>query len=104
MEQSEEKKPSFNVDWKPLTDECEMPGNGKHKGKKMKDVPADYLIYCYENDMVSKQVRAYVVDNMDVLKVQAAAQNKNRRKKEPWEGGRIDHFASRPRNLKGRKL
>lgn len=103
-EQEESKKgPVFNVDWKPLTDECEMPGNGVHKGKKMKDVPADYLIWCFENDRCSKQVRAYVVDNMDVLKQQAAELNKNKPKKEPWEGGRID-FAPRPRSLKGRNV
>ncbi len=95
MEQNEQKGPVFNIDWKPLTDESLMPGNGAHAGKKMKDVPADYLIWCFENNRCSKDVLAYVVDNKDVLDKQAAELNKGRRKKEPWEGGRID-FAARP--------
>ena len=103
MEQNEQKGPVFNIDWKPLTDSCPMPGKGKHAGKKMIDVPADYLIWCFENNVCSKQVRAYIVDNMDVLKQQAAVLNKGKRKKEDWEGGRID-FASSPRKLNGRRI
>jgi hypothetical protein len=102
VEQKEEKKPVFNVNWKPLTDESEMPGEGAHKGKKMKDVPADYLVWCFDNGRCSKSVVAYVVDHLDELRKKAAAMNPKGYKREPWEGGRID-FASSARKSRWRK-
>lgn len=54
-----------------LTDESLMPGNGVHKGKRMKDVPADYLLWCRENARASKSVNAYISDNYDALLKQA---------------------------------
>ena len=50
-----------------LTDESLMPF-GKHKGEKMANVPAYYLIWLYENDKCSFAVRKYIQDNLDVLK------------------------------------
>ena len=50
----------------PLTDESDMP-YGKHKGKKMKDVPDDYLLYIYENQQCSEAVRLYISENMDAI-------------------------------------
>lgn len=60
-----------------LTDECKMPF-GKHAGKKMEDVPADYLLWLYDelnadhsksrfNDREGKWVRIYIRENLDVL-------------------------------------
>jgi len=49
-----------------ITDSTPMPW-GKYKGTAMEDVPADYLIWCYDNDKCSPDVRAYIEDNMDVL-------------------------------------
>jgi len=51
---------------KALTDESPMP-YGKHKGVAMANVPADYLLYMYNQDMLTEEVSAYVEDNMDVL-------------------------------------
>lgn len=42
-----------------LTDESLMP-YGQHEGTEMINVPADYLIYLYENDKCSPEVKAYV--------------------------------------------
>lgn len=52
-----------------LTDSDLMP-TGKHKGEKMEDIPAKYLLYIYENDMCNARVRKYIEDNLDVIKQQ----------------------------------
>lgn len=53
-----------------LTDESIMP-MGKHKGEKMIDVPAKYLLYMYESEMLSNErVKLYVEDNLEVIKQQ----------------------------------
>ncbi len=49
-----------------LTDESIMP-YGKYKGQEMQDIPAEYLIWCYDNGKCSSGVIEYVDDNMDVL-------------------------------------
>ena len=50
-----------------LTDNSLMPF-GKHKGTKMANVPASYLIWIYENNKCSIEVIKYVRENLDVLK------------------------------------
>lgn len=57
-----------------LTDKSRMPW-GKWKGTQMANVPADYLLWLYrewtgeqKNISVDEQVKAYIEDNMDVLK------------------------------------
>lgn len=50
-----------------LTDESKMPW-GKYKGDSMCNVPASYLVWCYESGKCSKDVKDYVLDNLDVLK------------------------------------
>lgn len=50
-----------------LTDNSPMPF-GKHKGTQMANVPASYLIWLYDNDKCSVEVREYIEDNLDVLK------------------------------------
>jgi len=52
-----------------LTDKSLMPF-GKYQGKPMEDVPADYLMWLYDNDKYSEQVKVYIEDNMDVIKKQ----------------------------------
>lgn len=49
-----------------LTDKSVMPW-GKYKGEQMINIPAGYLIWCYENGKCSGDVKAYIVDNLDVL-------------------------------------
>lgn len=53
-----------------LKDTDKMPF-GIHKDKRMIDVPAKYLLWLYENDKCNKDVRDYVIYNLDVLKKQA---------------------------------
>ena len=50
-----------------LTDISPMPF-GKHKGTQMANVPASYLIWLYDNDKCSVEVREYIEDNLRVLK------------------------------------
>lgn len=52
-----------------LTDNSPMP-YGKHKGKQMIDVPADYLLWLYDNGKCNGEVKAYVIDNHEVLVAQ----------------------------------
>jgi uncharacterized protein (DUF3820 family) len=50
-----------------LTDESLMPF-GKHAGKKMVDVPPDYLLWYKEQKWEkNKQVMDYINENMQVL-------------------------------------
>jgi uncharacterized protein (DUF3820 family) len=41
---------------------------GVHKGKKMCNIPARYLLYIYNKGCSDKYVRAYINENMDVLR------------------------------------
>ena len=50
-----------------LTDESSMPW-GKHQGVPMADVPADYLIWLWDNNKCSGAVKAYIKENLEVLK------------------------------------
>ena len=50
-----------------LTDKSPMP-YGKHKGVEMANVPAEYLIWLYENDKCSDSVKEYIEDNIDILR------------------------------------
>lgn len=58
-----------------LTDESPMPF-GKHKGEKMANVPASYLLWIYDEwtlpnprfGFVHKEVKEYIEENLDVLK------------------------------------
>lgn len=46
---------------------------GAHKGKKLSDVPADYLIYAYENFELEHrpEFKKYLEENIDVLRKEA---------------------------------
>ena len=51
-----------------MNDNSIMP-YGKHKGTKLANVPAQYLIWLYENTTIKdKGLEAYIADNLDVLK------------------------------------
>jgi uncharacterized protein (DUF3820 family) len=55
----------------PFQDNDLMPF-GKHKGKALVNIPAFYLIYIYENDMVyDLRVKKYIANNLDTLKKEA---------------------------------
>jgi uncharacterized protein (DUF3820 family) len=41
---------------------------GKHKGKKMANIPADYLLHLLDNYMCYGSVKAYIQENEDVLR------------------------------------
>ena len=53
-----------------LNDDSLMP-NGKYKGEKMANVPAKYLLWCYENGKCNYLVSKYVHNNYDILKQEA---------------------------------
>lgn len=53
-----------------LTDNSPMPW-GKHKGTKMIDVPADYLLYLHEKSYSNSPVGLYIKNNLEVLQKQA---------------------------------
>lgn len=52
-----------------LTDESKMP-YGRHKDKTMANVPDYYLKWLYENSKCSEEVKEYIEDNADVLKIE----------------------------------
>jgi len=57
-----------------LEDESVMP-YGKYQGKKMKDVPASYLIWLFEYGKCNWEVRGYIVENLDVLREEVKRNN-----------------------------
>ena len=55
---------------KELSDSDPMPMGKKYKDVAMADVPADYLIWLYENDKCTPMVKAYIEYNMQALKIE----------------------------------
>lgn len=43
---------------------------GVHKGKTLANVPANYLLWLYENNKCYGELKAYIKDNLDVLKTE----------------------------------
>lgn len=41
---------------------------GAHKGKKMANVPASYLVWAYTQTWCRGKVKQYIEENMDVIK------------------------------------
>ena len=56
------------------TDETIMPF-GAHRGKKLANVPANYLIWMYENKRLVPYLEEYVKDNWLVLETEIKRQN-----------------------------
>jgi len=59
-----------------LNDNSLMP-YGKYKGEKMANVPANYLLWLWDNDKCCESVREYIEDNMDVLEKEVRESNNN---------------------------
>lgn len=53
-----------------LSDLSPMPF-GKYRGKAMQDVPAKYLLWLYDSKVDHPAVRAYIIDNLQVLRQEA---------------------------------
>ena len=51
----------------PLTDNSPMP-YGVFKGRPLIEISASYLIWLYENNKCSGELRAYIESNLSVLK------------------------------------
>lgn len=60
---------------KPFTDRSIMP-YGKHKGKMMANVPADYLLFIWENHELRGPLKEYISENLEVIKKQVAYEKK----------------------------
>ncbi len=69
----------------PLTHTSPMPWGKKHKGTAMQDVPADYLMWIYENSdgilASNSPVAAYIKQNLEAIK----AKSPNHRKGIPMK-------------------
>jgi len=63
-----------------LTDESIMPAWSKHKGKKLANVPADYLVWLYENDKCYPALKEYIESNLETLKLEVAQMKKGKQK------------------------
>lgn len=50
---------------------------GQHKGVKLANVPAAYLIYIYENYKLSEPLKNYIKENLEVLKMEKQRTNQN---------------------------
>lgn len=59
----------MNTPYAPYTDQTVI-NYGKHAGQKLANIPADYLIWLYENDKCNAPMRAYIKDNLEVLKAE----------------------------------
>lgn len=51
----------------PLNDNSLMPF-GMHRGKKLANVPAKYLLWLYNNGCSDPYVKNYIVSNLEILK------------------------------------
>lgn len=58
-----------------VTDETPFPF-GRHKGVKMANVPAAYLLYWYEKKALSKPFAEYVEEHKSQLEVERANNNR----------------------------
>jgi uncharacterized protein (DUF3820 family) len=61
-----------------MDDYSKMP-YGIHKDKQMVDVPEDYLLWLYENNRCSGEVKKYIEENLDTIKKQIAYQEKRKK-------------------------
>lgn len=53
-----------------LNDRSQMPF-GKYQGKAMANVPAQYLIWLYNQGCNHPGVKKYILDNLEILKKEA---------------------------------
>jgi len=43
---------------------------GKYKGQKLKDIPAGYLLWLYDNFKCGKDLRIYIQESLPFLKME----------------------------------
>ena len=41
---------------------------GKHKGKKLSDIPTGYFLYLYDRKLINDELKKYLENNVPVLK------------------------------------
>jgi uncharacterized protein (DUF3820 family) len=51
---------------------------GKYKGEKMANIPAEYLLWLYENGNVYGNVKQYIKDSLETIKAEINYQSKNK--------------------------
>lgn len=62
---------------KPWTDETVLHYGNKHRGKKLANVPATYLLFIHnEGYTMPPQLRAYILENLEALKKQEKDEKK----------------------------
>ena len=69
-----------NSKQEPLTDKSPMPFGKAHKGERMIDIPARYLLWFHDSvksDDFSASVHAYVDANIEVIRSQVERQSYN---------------------------
>ena len=80
MPLGDKKNPSRYADKQPaLTDEDKMPF-GKHKDKFMKDVPASYLAWLYNEGCNNEMVANYIWNSFDAINMELDDEHKILRK------------------------
>jgi hypothetical protein len=62
-----------------LTDQSLMPF-GKHKGEKLANVSAHYLLYIRANFVLHDNLKKYIDDNRDALEAEVRRANKQMRR------------------------
>ncbi len=60
-----------------ITDESIMTF-GKYKGEKMANIPADYLLFLYENSKVYGDIKEYIKENLEVIKSEIKLKQKSK--------------------------
>ena len=60
-----------------------MPFGKEHRGKKIGNVPAKFLLWAYDQDWIDKypDVKEYIKENMDVLTKEKNQHSQHKKKK-----------------------
>lgn len=53
---------------------------GQHKGQKLANVPAGYLLYIYDNFKLHENLKVYIEKNKDALQAEAKRANQQMRR------------------------
>lgn len=61
----------------PLTKESRLTIGKAHRGSQLKDVPAGYLLWLYDNQELSVQLKRYIEENKESLEAERRRVNKN---------------------------
>ena len=51
---------------------------GKYKGQKLANIPPEYLLWLYENSNIYGELKAYIADNLEVIKSEINYKAKSR--------------------------